>query len=136
MLCEHPFQQPHLNSFKTTAMNWYVTKIIYQIICGSGNHTPQFDEQVRLITAQDEAEALEKAYRIGQREQDVFCNNKKELVQWKFRQVTELLSLDEPVDGAEIYSRISEAEDADSYIRNINLKAAALKERTSENCLL
>jgi hypothetical protein len=27
---------------------------------GNGDHTPQFDEQVRLITAGDEEEALEK----------------------------------------------------------------------------
>lgn len=117
-------------------MNWYVSKIVYQIICGSGHHTPQFDEQIRLVTAPDEATALAKARQIGRQEEDVFYNHKQELVQWKFMQVTELYCLGEPVDGAEIYSRVSETEDADVYIRNLDLKAAALKERTGEKCLL
>ena len=30
-------------------MKWYLAKIVYRIICGEGNHTPQFDEQLRLI---------------------------------------------------------------------------------------
>ena len=38
-------------------MNWYLTKIVYQIICGEGNHTAQFDEQLRLIAADDEQRA-------------------------------------------------------------------------------
>jgi hypothetical protein len=28
-------------------MRWFVAKIVYQIICGNGNHMPQFDEQLR-----------------------------------------------------------------------------------------
>jgi hypothetical protein len=115
-------------------MNWYVTKIIYQIICGSGAHTPQFDEQIRLVTAPDEATALAKAYEIGYSEEEAFYNDKQELVQWKFMHVTELYCLNKPVDGAEIYSRISEAEDAPAYLHHLELKAAALKERTSEAC--
>ena len=35
-------------------MKWYLAKIIYRIICGEGIHTPQFDEQLRLIHAEDE----------------------------------------------------------------------------------
>ena len=30
-------------------MNWYLAKIVYRIICGDGNHTAQFDEQLRLV---------------------------------------------------------------------------------------
>ena len=39
-------------------MNWYLTKIVFQIICGDGDHTPQFDEQLRLIRADKKEEAL------------------------------------------------------------------------------
>ena len=46
-------------------MKWYVVKLVYQVICGEGKHTPQFDEQIRIITAQDEAAAYEKAYATG-----------------------------------------------------------------------
>ena len=42
-------------------MSWYLTKIVYRIICGQGNHTAQFDEQLRLIEAGSSQEAFEKA---------------------------------------------------------------------------
>jgi hypothetical protein len=42
-------------------MNWYLTKIVYRIICGQGNHTAQFDEQLRLIQASSAQEAFEKS---------------------------------------------------------------------------
>ncbi|MEJ0081220.1 MAG: DUF4288 domain-containing protein [Puia sp.] len=41
-------------------MSWYLTKIVYRIICGQGNHTAQFDEQLRLIEADNSQEAFEK----------------------------------------------------------------------------
>ena len=46
-------------------MNWFMAKIVYRIICGEGDHTPQFDEQLRLIVADNEEEALKKGYAIG-----------------------------------------------------------------------
>ena len=42
-------------------MKWFLAKIVYRIICGSGNHTPQFDEQLRLIEADSEEDAFKKA---------------------------------------------------------------------------
>ena len=42
-------------------MSWYLTKNVYRIICGQGNHTAQFDEQLRLIEADSSQEAFEKA---------------------------------------------------------------------------
>ena len=39
-------------------MKWYLAKLIYRIICGDGTHTPQFDEQLRLIHAEDDLYAL------------------------------------------------------------------------------
>ncbi len=46
-------------------MNWYLSKIVYRIICGQGNHTPQFDEQLRLIQAESTQEAFEKIHCPG-----------------------------------------------------------------------
>ena len=45
-------------------MNWYLAKMVYRIICGDGNHTPQFDEQLRLIKAQDEFHAFQKIVKL------------------------------------------------------------------------
>jgi len=104
-------------------MNWYLTKIVYQIICGEGNHTPQFDEQLRLIAAGDEQEAFQKARNIGLMEQESFFNQKNNLVRWKFIDVCELYKLSELIDGAEIYSRIQETEDAGRFINMVHSKA-------------
>jgi hypothetical protein len=116
-------------------MNWYVTKLIYQIICGNGNHTAQFDEQIRLVSARDEDEAFARAVEIGHREQETFCNVKSELVQWKFINVAELYRLSNLIDGAEIYSRITEAEDEDSFVRMVHHKAASIREKTTHQLL-
>jgi Domain of unknown function (DUF4288) len=104
-------------------MNWYLTKIVYQIICGDGNHTPQFDEQLRLIAAADEHEAFRKAKQIGVMEQESFLNEKQHLVKWKFINVCELYKLSELIDGAELYSRIQEADDAGRFIEIVHRKA-------------
>ncbi len=60
-------------------MYWYVAKIVYQIICGTGEHLPQFDEQLRLISATSKAEAWKKAVQIGEQEQYAFRNQREEL---------------------------------------------------------
>ncbi len=103
-------------------MNWYMAKIVYRIICGEGDHTPQFDEQLRLIQADNEVAAFEKARAIGERDQESFLNQKKQLVQWKFINVVELYGLS-LTDGAEMYSRVQETEHAASFIDTINKRA-------------
>jgi hypothetical protein len=104
-------------------MNWYLSKIIFRIICGEGNHTPQFDEQLRLIAARDEDEAFQKAVTLGEKEQDRFYNHEQQLVQWKFINVAELYRLGGLLDGAEMYSRIQETDDPDGYIDLANRRA-------------
>lgn len=116
-------------------MNWYLSKIIFQIIRGSGNHQPQFDEQLRLIAASDELEAFEKAHSIGNREQDAFYNEKDQLVQWKFIGIGDLYQLRELLDGAEMYSRIQEPEDATAYTLMIHRKNAQLQSGNSRKLL-
>lgn len=110
-------------------MNFYMAKIVYRIICGDGKHTPQFDEQLRLIEAEDSLHALHKAQSLGQKEQDNFLNQEKALVQWKFINVSELYKVDRLNDGAELYSRIVEDCDADTFVHITNLKAAHLVDR-------
>ena len=116
-------------------MNWYLSKIIFRIICGEGTHTAQFDEQLRLIAAADEQEAFEKALAIGQREQDGFYNQEQQLVQWKFINVAELYRLSGLLDGAEMYSRIQETDDAEAYIDLANRRAEHICESTTHKML-
>ena len=104
-------------------MNWYLAKIVYRIHCGDENHTGQFDEQLRLIVAENKEAAFHKAQGIGQQEEEMFFNQKQKLVYWEFINVCELYKLSQLVDGAEVYSRIEEYGNADAYINVINKKA-------------
>jgi len=104
-------------------MNWYLSKIVFRIICGEGHHTPQFDEQLRLIAATDEHQAFDKAMAIGAKEQDSFYNHEQQLVRWQFINVAELYRLSGLLDGAEMYSRIQETDDPEAYIDLTNRRA-------------
>ena len=107
-------------------MQWFVAKIVYQIICGNGTHTPQFDEQLRLVSANSQQEAWERACRIGRQEQYSFKNQRQELVEWRFINVPEVNSLDSLDDGMELYSRIEEPGDPVAYISWLQERAAQL----------
>ncbi|HOZ85736.1 MAG TPA: DUF4288 domain-containing protein [Niabella sp.] len=108
-------------------MNWYIAKIVYRIICGEGNHTAQFDEQLRLIKAEKQEEALLKAQLLGSREEETFYNNTQQLVKWQFVNVCELRRLADIIDGAELYSRVEEKDNGDSYELLIHNKASRLE---------
>jgi len=115
-------------------MKHFLAKINYQIICGNGNHTAQFDEQLRLISAMNEEDALEKARSLGVQEEDSFVNEQRRIVQWKFIDVSELYEVNTS-DGVEVWSRITEQDSADLFIEGIKRKSAALRLRYDENFL-
>src|SRR5215467_10451843 len=104
-------------------MNWYLAKIVYRIHCGSEKNSGQFDEQLRIIFAINKEEAFHKAKAIGEQEEEVFVNERQKMVHWQFINVCELYKLSELIDGAEIYSRIEEYDNADAYIDVVHKKA-------------
>jgi len=108
-------------------MNWYLSKMVFRIICGDGNHAAQFDEQLRLITANSKEEAFHKAQLLGVKEEEMFFNTAQQLVQWQFISISELYQLQELIDGAELYSRIEEQENADSYLHIVHKKAEQIR---------
>lgn len=108
-------------------MDWYLSKIVFQVICGDGKHTPQFDEQYRLINACDFDEALKKSLEAGRLAESTFQNANKQLVCWKFINVSSLQRMD-MIDGSEIFSRIVEVPDADAYRKFIHKQADSLTE--------
>ena len=109
-------------------MKWFLAKIVYRIICGSGNHTPQFDEQLRLIEADSEEDAFKKATSIGFNEEARFFNSRQQLVSWQFINVSEIYLLEDLRHGVEIYSRVTEVDDVETYISLINKKAESISE--------
>ncbi len=108
-------------------MNWYLAKMVFRILCGDGHHTAQFDEQLRLIAAGSKEEAFHKATVLGGREEETFFNNHQELVQWQFVSISELYQLQELIDGAEIYSRIEEHDNAEGYMHIVYKKAEQIR---------
>lgn len=101
--------------------------MIFRIICGDGNHTAQFDEQLRLIAAGSKEEAFHKAHMLGSKEEEMFFNRNQQLVQWQFISISELYQLNELIDGAELYSRIEEKENLDAYLHIIYKKAEQIR---------
>lgn len=104
-------------------MNWYVAKLVYQIVCGDGSHTPQFDEQLRLIRADEVGWAWEKAQVLGRMGQCSFKNSKQENVEWKFIDVVDVTEVASMEDGAQIYAETAEPSDAGEYLSVIRAKA-------------
>ena len=113
-------------------MNSFIAKITFQIICGAGDHRPQFDEQLRLIFAENSELAFESALQLGEAEQSSFYNRKEQLVQWKFCGVANLLSV-ELEHGAEIHSGIVEADDAAHYTKEVRMRAEGILEKMMDN---
>ncbi len=104
-------------------MNWYLVKLVFQVLSGNGTHTPQFDEQVRLIRADEVNWAYEKATVIGWLEQRCFLNNSEEKVEWRFIDVAEIHQVPNPEDGVLLFSSTEEPEDGDAYVELIKARA-------------
>lgn len=116
-------------------MNWFLAKIVYRIVCGKGEHTPQFDEQLRLIEAEDADAAFAKAQTIGIQEQDSFLNHQRHLVQWQFVNVSELYKISALIDGAELYASVQETDNADIYMQMVHKKAEHIKQNITHKYL-
>lgn len=108
-------------------MNWYIAKIIFTISAQNTDHKPQFDEQLRLIEATSVEEAFIKARTIGLTEEDSFINDKNNLVNWEFVNVTDISPLNGLEDGVELTSRLYEMEEAHEHIHYVHQKAITLR---------
>ena len=107
-------------------MNWFIAKLVYRITCENRTGTAQFDEQLRLVRAPGIREAFTKSKEIGLKDEETFFNQEKQLVKWEFIDVCEIHPVRELMDGTEIYSRVEEKENAESYIHIIHSKARAI----------
>jgi hypothetical protein len=108
-------------------MNWYITKIVFRITTEGNAAKSQFDEQLRLVTAESNTEAFLKARTIGLTEEAAFYNNNMKQIKWEFVNVSEVFPLNSLEDGVEVYSRIHETEEATSYINVVHKKAIAIR---------
>ena len=110
-------------------MNWFLVKLTYRFTCGNGKHAAQFNEQTRLINADDELHAFHKARLIGEREATAITNADF-LIKWSFIDVTEITPLEGNADGIELCSCVKEQANADAYIRNTTKQANQLLQQS------
>lgn len=107
-------------------MNWYIAKLVFQIITSADRPAAQFDEHVRLIQATSYEQAFRKAKLLGIQEEDSVLTAGQEGATWEFVNIAELYPLKDLADGAELYSRIHETTEGKSYIRGVHRRAAEL----------
>ncbi|MBX7124170.1 MAG: DUF4288 domain-containing protein, partial [Cyclobacteriaceae bacterium] len=100
-------------------MNWYVAKIIFRIVSVSPDDHSQFDEHLRLIEADNFEEALLKARMIGIQEEDPIEGHQGRS-RWEFINVPELVPVASLAHGTELFSKVKEVNEAESYIRHIH----------------
>jgi hypothetical protein len=108
-------------------MHWYLAKMVFRITCGHGRHKAQFDEQVRLIQASHSSEALEKARRFAAEESRPAAAMPVESARWSLVDIPELYRLQGMVDGAELFSRITEEEDGILFEELVRRRADMLR---------
>ncbi len=109
-------------------MNWYLIKIVFQVIINPNDAVARFDEQLRIIFAPSKDAAFNKATALGRAEEGGVINlGSSKPITWKFINISCLYQLKELLDGAEIYFNTYETDSAGEYIDTVNKKAAHIK---------
>ncbi len=119
-------------------MKWYIAKLVFQVISGEGMHTPQFDEQWRLIKADEVSWAHEKARVLGWLEQGCYTCEGQRKAEWKFIEVAEIQQINSMEDGVQLYSTTEEPIDANAYvgfIKRKGIKSLAIAKTREQNTL-
>jgi hypothetical protein len=108
-------------------MNWYVAKLVYQIVSGAATHA-EFDVQWRLIRADERAWAMEKAMTLGRLDECTLLNEQGCEVRWKFLGVVDLVLMDVLDDGARLYSDTDQPGDVTAYHALVKQRATRMQE--------
>ncbi len=89
-------------------MNTYTAQIIYRINC-SGACTEQYEEQWRLIFAEDSREALTQARKVAKEEECTFIDRHGRTIAWQMVAIKDIqeISLKQ---GALLFSAVKEVE--------------------------
>lgn len=112
-------------------MKWFVLRYIFQIISGDGNYASQFDEQLRLISAEDAAEAWSKGESQAANFHRPFRNCHGELVKWEFICIADLYEIETPCDGSEIASVLHEPKDMTRFLEELKRREAFVHQSIS-----
>ncbi|TAG99737.1 MAG: DUF4288 domain-containing protein [Sphingobacteriales bacterium] len=109
-------------------MNWYLTKLVFQITICNNQTVLQFEEQLRIVQAVSKEAAFEKATAIGYAEEGSVSNIANgSLIHWKFINITDLYQLQALLDGAALFSCVHEIEESQRYINSVHKKASHIQ---------
>ena len=108
-------------------MNRYLSKLVFNIRIDNDKETQQFDEQTRIIEANDLESAFLKAKALGKKEEEIFYNEKHQQINWEFIDVTDLYALQEFKDGEQLFSNTHETIDGDAFIKYTHEKSMLLQ---------
>ncbi|XZF14106.1 DUF4288 domain-containing protein [Chitinophagaceae bacterium MMS25-I14] len=89
-------------------MKTYTAQIIYKIEC-EGIATEQYEQQWRLVLAEDDENALREARKMAREEESTFVDRHGRTVFWKLLAVKELKEIDLS-NGCLLFSEIKEVE--------------------------
>lgn len=89
-------------------MKSFTAHIIYRIVC-EGVFSEQYEEQWRILFANDENAALKEAHRLGKEEECSFADRQGRKVGWEMIAVKELREVNMK-HGALIFSTVKEVE--------------------------
>lgn len=108
-------------------MNWYLVKIVFRICPIKDAVRPQFDEQLRIVSADSKEEALLKARIIAIGEEDFCLRQENNQVTWEFINIPEITEVSTPGDGQQLTSRTIETEAPEDFIREVHERALFLR---------
>jgi hypothetical protein len=91
----------------------FLAKLVFRIT--STNYCFHYDDQLRVILANNAHEALLKAKILGIKDEESFKLESRTSVSWKFLDVTQITALKDLKDGMELYAHTRENEPNNAY---------------------
>ena len=87
---------------------WFAARILFESSVKESDERVLQEESIRLIQAENEAQAHAKAAALGLLEEHQYPNEQGETVNWKYVEILEIQDLCEAnvFDGMEVFSRL------------------------------
>jgi hypothetical protein len=108
-------------------MRLYLAKLVFNIVTLQADNRMQFEEQLRLVEAEDLEEAFLKARSIGIGQEEIIYREGMPATKWEFVDVADLIAVPALGNGAEIYSQIYETKESREYIHSVHQRGMAIR---------
>lgn len=109
------------------AVRLFLAKLVFNIVTLRGNNRMQFEEQLRLVEAEDLEEAFLKARALGIGQEEIIERDGSPATKWEFIDVADLILVPALSNGSEIYSQIHEMKESREYIHSVHQRGMAIR---------